>query len=179
MDFDEDRLQILKEKEKTVNTICINIINYKTQKLFDLIIIPYSTLQFDNDVNKIDLIFKSLHSIMSKNTVLIFDVSESFNSKFDKKMELLFKDYSSEVNDDVEVYYTSKRHKDYIEFFIEYKLCNKSISVLEHEKYYYYDKKILSDLINENSLELVKIDDGYGNNEFKHKHLYHCKIKMK
>ena len=37
---------------------------------------------------------------------------------------------------------------------------------------------MIKKLLNETDLELIKIDMGYGNDEFKHKHLYHCKGKL-
>ena len=115
---------------------------------------------------------------MNSNTILIFDVSESFKSKQEKKKEFLFTDYCYEVDDNVEVYYTSVKFKKYIEFFIEYKLKNRKISVMENEKYYYYDRELLQKLITNNNFNLIKIDNGYGKGEFFHKHLYHCKKKI-
>ena len=46
---------------------------------------------------------------------------------------------------------------------------------MENERYYYYDKEILQKLISINNFNLIKIDHGYGKEEFFHKHLYHCK----
>lgn len=112
---------------------------------------------------------------MDESTVVIFDVSESFNTKIEKNKEFLFKDYCNEINNEVEVFYSSKRFNDYIEFNVEYRICGANISVIECEKYFYYDKKILFDVIKSNNLEILKIDDGYGKDNFKHKHLYHCK----
>lgn len=175
LDFDEERLKLLNGKEKNIVTVCTNFLDYKTTKVFDLIIIPYSTLQFDNNEEKLNLFFKSLYNLISEETIIIFDVSESFNLKEEKNSELLFKKYCSEIDDNVEVYYSSKHYKNYIEFLIEYKLHDKNISVLEKERYYYYNKNILLDLIEKNNFKLLKIDDGYGNDDFKHKHLYHIR----
>lgn len=175
LDFDKERLARLKNKEKNVNTICIDFLDYCGSKKFDLIIIPYSTLQFDNSKEKLTRFFKKLYETMNDETIVIFDVSESFNTKIEKTNELLFKDYCSEIDDEVEVFYSSKRFKDYIEFNVEYKICGKNYSAIEHEKYYYYDKSLLFDVINNNKLRILKIDDGYGKDDFKHKHLYHCR----
>lgn len=177
LDFDGERLLRLEKKEKNVNTVCVNFLDYDEQKKYDLIIIPYSTLQFDNDKERLNSFFKNLHRIMNQSTIVIFDVSESFSSKVEKNKEFLFKAYCSEVKDEVEVFYTSKRFKEHIEFYIEYRLCKKDISVIEHENYYYYDRKLLFDVIDNNNFEILKIDDGYGKDDFKHKHLYHCRRK--
>lgn len=178
LDFDGERLIRLKNKEKDINIVCINFFDYEETIKYDLIIIPYSTLQFDNNKEKLNMFFKKLNRIMNQNSIVIFDVSESFNKKVEKNKEFLFKAYCSEVEDDVEVYYTSKRFKDYIEFYVEYKLCKKDTSVIEYEKYYYYDKEKLFDVIENNNFEILKIDDGYGKDDFKHKHLYHCRRKI-
>lgn len=175
LDFDKERLVRLKNKEKNVNTICIDFLDYCGSKKFDLIIIPYSTLQFDNDKEKLTQFFKKLYETMNDETIVIFDVSESFNTKIEKTNELLFKDYCSEIDDEVEVFYSSKRFKDYIEFNVEYKICGMNNSVIEREKYYYYDKSLLFDVIKNNNLKILKIDDGYGKDGFQHKHLYHCR----
>lgn len=177
LDFDYERLLRLKSKQNDINILCVNFFDYEKAIKYDSIIIPYSTLQFDNDKEKLNNFFKKLNKIISQNGIVIFDVSESFNTKDERNKEFLFKDYYSEVEDDVEVYYTSKRFKDYIEFFIEYRLCKKNVSVIENERYYYYDKQLLLDIINNNQFELLKIDDGYGTDDFKHKHLYHCRRK--
>ena len=76
---------------------------------------------------------------MTEQTICIFDVSESFNEKTEKTKEFLFKDFCDEIKEQVEVYYSAKRYKDFIEFFIEYRLVEKNYSVIENEKYYYYD----------------------------------------
>ena len=175
LDFDKERLVRLNDKEKNIHTICIDFLDYSDLKKYDLIIIPYSTLQFDNNKQKLNQFFKKLYNVMNENTIAIFDVSESFNTKIEKTNEFLFKDYCSEINDEVEVFYSSKRFKDYIEFNVEYKICGSNDSVIECEKYYYYDKNLLSDVMKNNKLEIIKIDDGYGEDGFKHKHLYHCK----
>ncbi len=177
LDLDKSRLELLKEKCDPINTICVNFIYYKSNETFDIIIIPYSTLQFLEIDDKVNLFFKSLYNIMQDGTVAIIDVSESFNTKPEKDRHLVFKDYCSEVDDIVEVYYSSKRSEKYIEFFVEYKLCKKNVSFLEHEKYGYYDREALVKIINDNGLEVLRIDDGYGDGEFTHKHLYHIKKK--
>ena len=56
-------------------------------------------------------------------------------------------------------------------------MCKKNISVVEHEKYYYYDEQLLFSVLENNNFDILKINDGYGKNDFKHKHLYHCKKK--
>ena len=178
LDFDEERLICLKKKERSINTVCINFLDYEEPKTYDLIIIPYSTLQFNNNKENLNIFFQRLNRIMNQNTIVIFDVSESFNTKIEKNREFLFKAYCNEVEDDVEVYYTCKRFKDYIEFYVEYKLCKKDTSVIEYEKYYYYDRKLLLDVIENNNLEILKVDDGYGKDDFKHKHLYHCRRQI-
>ena len=178
LDFDKERLARLKNKAKNINTICIDFLDYNKSKKYDLIIIPYSTLQFDNDKKKLTQFFKRLYNVMNKNAIAIFDVSESFNTKIEKTNKFLYKDYCSEINDEVEVFYSSKRFKDYIEFNVEYKICSKNNSVIECEKYYYYDKNLLFDVIKNNNLNILKIDNGYGKDDFKHKHLYHCRRQI-
>lgn len=177
LDFDKERLERLKEKKENIKTLCMNFLDYTGQEKFDLIIIPYSTLQFNNDEYKLNAFFKKLNEIMDNSTILIFDVSESFNSKVEKNRDFLFKDYCNEVDDIVEVFYTSRRHKKYIEFIVEYVLNSNKITVTEIEKYYYYDRKLLLNVIENNNLEIIRIDDGYGKDGFKHKHLYHCRRK--
>lgn len=177
LDFDKERLERLKEKKENIKTLCMDFLDYIGQEKFDLIIIPYSTLQFNNDEYKLNAFFKKLNEIMDNSTILIFDVSESFNSKVEKNRDFLFKDYCNEVDDIVEVFYTSRRHKKYIEFIVEYVLNSNKITVTEIEKYYYYDKKVLLNVIENNNLEIIRINDGYGKDGFKHKHLYHCRRK--
>lgn len=175
LDFDKARLERLKSKEKNMNTVCIDFLDYNAPKKYDLIIIPYSTLQFDNNKEKLTRFFKKLHEVMDEHTIVIFDVSESFNTKIEKNKEFLFKDYCDEIDDEVEVFYSAKRFKEYIEFNVEYRIGSTNSSVIECEKYYYYDKNLLLDVIKSNNLEVLKIDDGYGKDDFKHKHLYHCR----
>lgn len=175
LDFDEERLKLLELKSCDINIVCCDFLNYNTSEKYDLIIIPYSTIQFSGDKNKIDKMFSKLHQIMTDKTICIFDVSESFNDKEEKSNEFLFNDFCKEIEENIDVFYSSKRHDNCIEFFIEYKLVDKNYSVIENECYYYYDKKLLADLLSNNRLLISKIDNGYGNNTFQHKHLYHCR----
>lgn len=139
VDFDNERLEILKSKKGNINVVCCDFINFKSSEKYDLIIVPYSTIQFCGDITKINKIFNKLNQIMTEQTICIFDVSESFNEKTEKTKEFLFKDFCDEIKEQVEVYYSAKRYKDFIEFFIEYRLVEKNYSVIENEKYYYYD----------------------------------------
>ena len=139
VDFDNERLEILKSKKGNINVVCCDFINFKSSEKYDLIIVPYSTIQFCGDITKINKIFNKLNQIMTEKTICIFDVSESFNEKTEKTKEFLFKDFCDEIKEQVEVYYSAKRYKDFIEFFIEYRLVEKNYSVIENEKYYYYD----------------------------------------
>ncbi len=177
LDFDDERLRRLKRKSANIKTIGINFLQYQEVKKYDLIIIPYSTLQFDNNKENLNNFFKKLKEIMDQKSIVIFDVSESFKEKEEKNKEFLFKDYCSEIKDEVLVYYTAKKRQDYIEFYVEYRLDKQKKIVVEHEKYYYYNKKLIFDILEKNNFEILKIDDGYGKEGFKHKHLYHCRRK--
>lgn len=179
LDFDSERLEILKTKDEKINTFCCDFKNFNLSKKFDLIIFPYSTIQFGGDKNKINILLKKLNNVMSERTICIFDISESFNNKIEKLNEFLFTDFCNEVQDQVEVYYSSKKYEDYIEFFIEYKLINTKKSVIENEKYLYYDQQLFEKALTQNKLKILKIDDGYGNGILKHKHLYHCNCEKK
>lgn len=177
LDFDEERLKVLISKNKNINVICCDFINFNPLEKYDLIIFPYSTIQFCGDITKINKIFNKLNQVMTEQTICIFDVSESFNEKSEKTNEFLFKDFCDEIKEQVEVYYSSKRYNDFIEFFIEYRLVEKNYNVIENEKYCYYDQEMFSNLLNKSNLLLLKIDNGYGDNIFQHKHLYHCRRK--
>lgn len=177
LDFDKERLELLKSKNVNINAICCDFINFNSSEKYDLVIIPYSTIQFCGDITKINEIFNNLNQIMTEQTICIFDVSESFNEKVEKTKEFLFKGFCDEIKEQVEVYYSSKKNKDFIEFFIEYRLVDKNYSVIENEKYCYYDQEMFLNLLNKNNLLLLKIDNGYGDNILQHKHLYHCRRK--
>ena len=177
LDFDEPRLEILKSKNKKINTICSDFLNFNEKDKYDLIIFPYSTIQFGGDKKIIDRIFNKLNKIMSEETVCIFDVSESFNYKPNKDKEFIFEGYCKEIKEQIKVYYSSKRYDNYIEFFIEYKLVKKNHSVIENEKYLYYDKEMFSNLLNKNNITILNIDNGYETGILQHKHLYHCRRK--
>lgn len=175
LDFDEGRLEVLKEKLNSIETICCNIKEFITNKQYDMIIFPYSTIQFSNSEVEIDSIIKQLLKFVSSNTVILFDISDSFRYKEDKENLFLFTDYCNEVLDKVSVYYTSKKYDKYIEFNVIYKLESKNLSLLEHEKYYYYEEKMYKKLFKQNNLNILKIDQGYGDGNFTHKHIYHVK----
>lgn len=175
LDMDSARLKLLKQKKSSIKTICADFKNFNTEEDFDMIILPYSTLQFGDNLNQKNECFKKLHSLMNEKTILLFDVSESFNTKPEKQRELIFSDYCSKVNDDVDVYYSSKRNKDNIEFFVEYYLVKAKRKILEQEKYWYYNKSLLEKMLDKSKIKVLKIDNGYGDNIFTHKHLFHCR----
>lgn len=178
LDFDSSRLEILLERNPQIKTINANFLEFETSEHYDLIIIPYSTLQFANDTSNPNRFLEHLRKAMDTDSLAIFDVSESFNTKPNCDRKLLFTNYCETVDDDVSVYYSSKRYDEYIAFVIEYQLQKYKKTFLEKEKYYYYDPNLLTKLIDENALELIKIDNGYGKPDFNHKHLYHCRRKL-
>lgn len=175
LDLDPARLKVLKNKEPNINTICCDIVDYKKDRNFDMIILPYSTLQFGGSGEKTNNMISSLTSLMDHNTVLIFDVSESFNNKDRSSRKLLFSDYCREVDDNIDVYYSAERYESYMEFLVDYYLEKQQKHLFENEKYSYYEPDLLTRLLDENGLYVSKKDDGYGNPKMLHKHLYHCR----
>lgn len=177
LDFDKERLSVLKQKNNNIKIVYENFLNFDTDEKYDLIIIPYSTLQFDCNESKLKKMLLKLKELMSSSTIAIFDMSESFNYKIEKNDEFLFESYCKEIKDDVSVYYTSKRYEKYINFIVKYKLKNLKKELIENEKYYYYNPLLIEQLIKEIGLEIITLDLGYNNNTFTHKHLYHCRRK--
>jgi len=177
LDFDKDRLEVLKEKNCNIDTIAENICVSKIIEKFDMIIFPYSTLQFFSNKDKINIIFDKVAKLMNKNSILLFDVSESFNLKKDTDNLELFNDYCQEIDDMVKVVYTSKQYKEYIEFNVKYISSKFHSYLLETEKYYYYDKNFFDMALRNSKLSTIQIDDGYGNPGFEHKHIYNCKLR--
>lgn len=176
LDIDKERLMLLKEKDKTINTINCNFLEYDNDNnKYDLIIFPYSTIQFFGKYDLFELMINKAYEISNKNTIVIFDVSESFNKKLSINHELLFECYCKKIDDNVRVYYTSIQHEDNIEFIIEYHLVSRNYSVYEHEFYLHYNSEIISKIVNNNNFKIIKIDDGYGKTGFNHKHVYHLK----
>lgn len=177
LDFDIERLKLLNAKSKKPSIIYIDFIDFNCLGEYDLIIFPYSTIQFGGDYLKMNRIFNRLGNYMNKDAVCLFDISENFNNKIEKKDEFLFKEFCDSINSNVEVYYTSRKYKHFIEFLVRYKLFDKNKEVLEKEKYTYYDKDLLLESLEANNLLLTKIDDGYGEAVLKYKHIYHCRRK--
>ena len=175
LDFDNARLELLKKK-KELSTINADFMKYHAiNKKYDMIIYPYSTLQFDNDIEKLDLFLKKMYEISNNDTIHIFDVSESFEYKPNKNHELLFKKYCESIKEDVEVYYSSHKETQFIEFIVEYYLTKSKKSYFEKEKYYYYNANLLLYLLKKNNMEILKVENGYEKDFFTHKHLYHCR----
>lgn len=177
LDFDQERLTILNEKNNKIRTICVDFIDYITQEKYDMIILPYSTLQFSSNKEKLEKMIRKMFEIMSMDTVTIFDVSAGFNTKEPKIREMLFSDYCDEVNDQIEVYYTANRYDKYINFIVEYYFKNINKRLIENENYYYYDGELIKEILNKCNLELIMEDIGYNEDSFQHKHLYHCRRK--
>ena len=178
LDFDKERLNVLNEKCNNIKIVCEDFLKFNSSESYDLIIIPYSTIQFDCNKHKLKQMLLKLKELMNKSTIAIFDMSESFNSKEEKYDEFIFEGYCSDVDDKVSVFYTAKRYDEYIKFIIKYKLKKLQKELIENEKYYYYNPSLVEFLIKETGLEIITLDSGYrNNNSFTHKHLYHCRCK--
>ena len=176
LDFDNERLLRLKQKSENIEIVNKNFLEFNPEyNKYDLIIFPYSTIQFSGEFDLFEKMLKKAYDISKDNTIIIFDASESFNTKpnIDKKM--LFKDYCKELSDDIIVYYSSTQHIDNVEFMIEYHLVNRNYSVYEYEKYLHFNKKRIAEFIDMNDMELLKIENGYGKAGFEHKHIYYLR----
>lgn len=177
LDIDKARLEILKEKEPKMKCYCMNICNDIPEEKYDMIIIPYSTIQLLGNQNNILQALKNCNNLLSDEGLLIFDVSENFNKKTNTERKFLFKDYCSELETNIHVYYESKRYLEYIQFITEFYFEDKKIMIPEIEKYMYYNKLELIEMVNK-YMKLEFINDGYQDNFFTHKHLYHCRKRQ-
>lgn len=177
LDFDQQRLCVLKEKNDRINIIYSDIANYNDSKKYDMIIAPYSTLQFLHNKDLFPKILNNIAKLLKENGCLLFDVSESFNTKQESLNVELVNKFSKKYNENVKILYTSKRNDEYIEFIIKYICQTSNKTYLEKEKYFYYDAKFFSDVINNSLLKIINIDNGYGKKGFEHKHIYHCVLK--
>lgn len=177
IDFDLERIKLMKEKCNRINAIYCDLCDYDDISHHDLIIFPYSTIQFGGNINKMKEILEKLGKLMNTSAICLLDFSESFNTKQEKNNELILKEYYEKVKSYIEVYYTAKKHKDFIEFLIRYNVLELNREVYEKEKYCLYNERILSDLLANSGLFLTKIDHGYKENVLPHKHIYHCRRK--
>lgn len=175
LDLDLERLKRINNKNKFIKTIHTNFLDYKKRNEYDLIIFPYSTIQFKKDRINIKKMIKKAYEVSNNDTLVLLDFSSSFNTKPEINKELLFEDYCNEINDNVKVFYTSIQKRNYIEFIVEYYLVNKKYSVFEHEYYFHYNKQLIEKEIIDNGFNILKINNGYGNNGFNHKHVYFLK----
>lgn len=177
LDKDKERLNVLLQKKSNIKTVCCDIKDFKSSKKYDMVIFPYSTIQFLENKENIDQILGVIRSIILSDSIVLFDISENFNNKPEVNEKLLFEDYSTEVHDYIKVFYTAIRKDDYIEFRVSYKLLENNILLLEDEFYYYYDKDFFCNAFEKENFQTVKIDNGYGNDILTHKYIYHVKPK--
>ena len=75
LDFDLERLKLLNVKSKKPSIIYTDFVDFNHLDEYDLIIFPYSTIQFGGDYLKINEIFNKLGNTMNKDAVCLFDVS--------------------------------------------------------------------------------------------------------
>ena len=81
LDIDNQRLQLLKEKEynnRKIKIINKDIEKYETEEKFDLIIFPYSTIQNIHTKNKRKRILKKVRELLKDNGRCIIDISNKF-----------------------------------------------------------------------------------------------------
>jgi ubiquinone/menaquinone biosynthesis C-methylase UbiE len=174
LDIDEYRLDELHSKQHEIKCHKMDVCKETPKKEYDTIIIPYSTIQLlGSDLNIIRALSNCSH-ILTKNGILIFDVSESFNTKPNTKRGILFEDYCSTLETKISVYYQSQRYMKYMKFITEFYLHSDNVTLAEIEQYRYYDKKKLESLVNF-SMTIDHVDEGYKDGMFVHKHLYHCR----
>ena len=173
LDLNEKRLKILRSNEPSINTYTQDITTGSINQKYDLVIFPYSTMQLLGGYDNINKALINTSSMLNKNGRIIFDVSESFNTKPEKGNELLFEKYSDYLDSRISVYYTAKRSKDFIDITTDFVKEGEIFS--EEERYLYYDEKRLNSAI-PSTLRLLKIDDGYDKDFFTHKHLYHLEL---
>lgn len=175
LDMDEKRLELLSEKCSDIKTIKADFIDFYTEEKYDVIIFPYSTLQYGNDMKKINDLIKKSGEIIDNNGYIIFDVSSSFENKSNENNKLLFTEHCDKLHDDVKVVYTAKKNKSHINFIVEYSLLSKKSKFYEVESYLYFDKEEYEKMVKHSGFDIINVDDGYDGKSFKHKHIYLCR----
>lgn len=175
LDINEFRLTRLNQKKTDVKTICMDICLNILNEKYDMVILPYSTFQLIISKKETNNFFINLYNVLENNGILILDISENFNFKQEVSDLKLFEDYCPEIKSNIEVIFKSKRYKHFIKFKTRFLIKDIERYVVEIEKYSYYDKDKIENLLNNNNLCIKKIDRGYGKKDFQHKYLYHCR----
>ena len=127
LDIDNERLKILKSKNNKIEIVNDDILNYISNKKYDLIIFPYSVIQFYPNMINIDRILQVLIKLLDENGTIVFDFSENFNNKEDTIHLYLFENYCQDLKKDIKVFYSSYKKAKTIEFKVEYVIDNQTL----------------------------------------------------
>lgn len=175
LDMDEYRLKRLHEA-KNIKCHCMDFCEMRPNETYDLIIIPYSTIQCVSDMKKVEEFIINARACLSKDGMLIFDVSSSFNTKKPVNKQFLFEDYATEISSKIICILNSVRHSDRMSFETEFAIDRLGYSVFENETYLYHNEEQFTECAKKH-FDKVQIQNGYGNDVMLHKHLYHCRGK--
>lgn len=175
LDMDQYRLARLQNK-RDIKCYCMDFCREVPNEVYDLIVIPYSTIQFATDIKMVEQFINNARSILSEDGMLIFDVSNNFESKKPTKNLLLFEDYAKEIASKITCSMTSAKLENSMSFETEFAIERFNTSVYENETYLYYNEAQFKECAKRH-FKKIEIKNGYDNDNQPYKHLFHCRGK--
>lgn len=175
LDIDNERLVLLKSKNKNIETINIDITIFNTKNMYDLVIAPYSTLQLIRTELLIKC-FSNIYNALKAGGMFIFDLSRNFDIKPDTEWSTVIEEYCDTLKMDIIEEQKNIRSTDYISIKKRYsKKLNHELILEIEEKWYYCNEEMLSRIIEKTGFHIKKIDSGYLDGKSNHRLIYHCK----
>jgi len=178
LDIDKSRLERLTEKNNEIKIIKADICNYKSQKKYDLIIMPYSTLQLIPIKIKLAKCMNNIYNLLSPSGVGIFDVSRSFNTKKSSNWGEKLDMYCRELDERVIELQKIIKGKDKVIIIKKYIKKNNDTLIQIQETWYPINLKTIKSVLLNASLDILKVDNGYLNGKSKHRYIIHVKKQL-
>ena len=165
LDISLGRLIRLNEKNHKINIIACDFLNYKTNKKYDLIIFPYSTIQaIDKEYYNILLKIKEILTAKGK---CLIDYDSSFSNIVTTKKYLKCNGYCNRIKKNITEYNTINKFEDRIEVLRNF-IIDKENFIVNEMWYIFNENRFEKELL---KVKMSKSNKyfGYGNNSSTHK----------
>jgi SAM-dependent methyltransferase len=152
-----------------------DICRYEPESPFDLVLVPYSTLQLISDGARLQLAIEHLRDATKPDGIVLVDISTSFGNRPEHPWIQVLEAYCDELGETISEWEEATRGGGSFNIRCCYRLrsLDSEVIVGETERWFAHDERSLTMLLEASGLKVSRCDHGYGPNMSTHRRIFH------